>query len=252
MTNKPTKAGDGPAVENHTQCCPASKWAAVVDDVGIPAPQRKVQVSVLKAQAGVPAGHTLFRDYSPKSDVALSDDEVVDLADGNVFYSRADCSAPPQGDCSGRPKLAWFVDDHHEVTLRPDQTGKALRELFQLSHGSCLLRDYESPVDEPLGSDAKIRFKDGPVLITRCEGHEGSVSVTIIVEGTPHEWSKRTITHEEVVKLEVPEYPQNPPFTYAVTYKCGPSNKPEGILAPGASVKVKEGMIFNVSETGQS
>ena len=28
--------------------------------------------------------------------------------------------------------------------------------------------------------------------------------------------------------------------------------KPEGILSPGASVKVKEGMIFNVSETGQS
>nr|WP_306919766.1 multiubiquitin domain-containing protein [Rhizobium mesoamericanum] len=32
----------------------------------------------------------------------------------------------------------------------------------------------------------------------------------------------------------------------------GQGNKPEGTLAPGASVKVKEGMIFSVSETGQS
>lgn len=77
-------------------------------------------------------------------------------------------------------------------------------------------------------------------------------TVTIIVEGTAHEWTKGEITYEEVVKLEVPEYPQNPPFTYSVKYKRGQGNKPEGILAPGAAVKVKNEMIFNVSETGQS
>lgn len=77
-------------------------------------------------------------------------------------------------------------------------------------------------------------------------------TVTIIVEGTAHEWPKEMITYAEVVTLEVPTYPQHPEITYSVTYKRGHGNKPEGILAPGASVKVKEGMIFNVSETGQS
>ena len=38
----------------------------------------------------------------------------------------------------------------------------------------------------------------------------------------------------------------------SVTYKRGQGSKPEGTLVPGASVKVKEGMVFNVSETGQS
>ena len=76
--------------------------------------------------------------------------------------------------------------------------------------------------------------------------------VTIIVEGTPHEWPKGKITYDEVVTLEVSDYPQHPDITYSVKYKRGHGNKPEGILAPGASVKVKEGMIFNVSETGQS
>ena len=76
---------------------------------------------------------------------------------------------------------------------------------------------------------------------------------TIIVEGTPHEWPRgEDITYAQVVTLEVPDYLQHPEVTYAVKYKHGPRNKPEGILSPGASVKVREGMIFSVSETGQS
>jgi len=74
--------------------------------------------------------------------------------------------------------------------------------------------------------------------------------VTIIVEGTPHEWPKDEITYEEVITLEVPDYSSD--ITYSVGFERGKGNKPEGSLSPGASVKVKEGMIFRVSETGQS
>ena len=77
-------------------------------------------------------------------------------------------------------------------------------------------------------------------------------SVTIIVEGTPHEWPKGDISYVEVVTLEVPDYAQHPEITYSVTYKRGHGNKPEGTLAPGASVRVKDGMRISVSETGQS
>lgn len=76
--------------------------------------------------------------------------------------------------------------------------------------------------------------------------------VTIVVEGTPHEWQKGEISYAELVSLEVPGYPQHPEVTYSVTYQRGHGNKPEGILPPGATVKVKDGMVFNVSETGQS
>ncbi len=81
---------------------------------------------------------------------------------------------------------------------------------------------------------------------------ETKKTVTIIIEGTPHEWPKGEITYAEVVTLEDPTYPQHPEITYTVKYKNGHGNKPEGILPPGASVKVKEGMIFSVSATGQS
>lgn len=76
--------------------------------------------------------------------------------------------------------------------------------------------------------------------------------VTIVVEGAPHEWPKDEISYAEVVTLEVPDHAQHPEITYSVSYKNGHGNKPEGILVPGASVKAKEGMVFYVSETGQS
>lgn len=80
-----------------------------------------------------------------------------------------------------------------------------------------------------------------------------SKTVTIVVEGTQHEWPKNSdITYAQVVTLEVPDYPEHQEITYAITYRNGHGNKPEGVLAPGGSVKVKEGMVFNVSESGQS
>ncbi len=80
---------------------------------------------------------------------------------------------------------------------------------------------------------------------------ENKKLVTIIVEATPHQWAKEKISYAEVVALEVPNYAQNPAIKYSVTYSKGHSNK-EGILDPGGSVEVKEGMVFNVSTTGQS
>lgn len=78
-------------------------------------------------------------------------------------------------------------------------------------------------------------------------------TVTIVIDGTPHEVPKKDeLTYVEVVTLADPTYPQHPETTYSVTYTRGHGNKPEGILAPGGSVKVKEGMSFVVDRTGQS
>lgn len=77
-------------------------------------------------------------------------------------------------------------------------------------------------------------------------------SVTIIVNASPHQWPKDEITYAEVVTLGYPDFPQHPEITYSVKFKKGHGNSPEGILVPGGDVKTKEGMVFNVSPTGQS
>ena len=82
---------------------------------------------------------------------------------------------------------------------------------------------------------------------------EQDKTVTVVVDGTPHQVPKSEyITYAAVVTLAYPDYPQHPEITYSVTYTRGPSEKPEGILNPGESVKVKEGMSFRVNRTGQS
>ena len=82
---------------------------------------------------------------------------------------------------------------------------------------------------------------------------EQEKTITIVVDGTPHQVPKNEyITYAAVVTLAYPDYPQHPEITYSVTYMRGHGNKPEGILNPGESVKVKEGMAFCVNRTGQS
>ena len=47
-------------------------------------------------------------------------------------------------------------------------------------------------------------------------------TVTIVVDGTPHEVPKKEdITYAEVVTLAYPDYPQHPEITYSVTYTRG-------------------------------
>lgn len=86
-----------------------------------------------------------------------------------------------------------------------------------------------------------------------AEHEKKEKTVTIIVDGTAYEVPKKEdITYDEVVALAYPDYAQHPEITYSVTYTRGHGNKPEGILAPGGSVKVKDEMEFRVNRTGQS
>jgi hypothetical protein len=76
--------------------------------------------------------------------------------------------------------------------------------------------------------------------------------ITVVINATPHSVEKEEISYTEVVTLAFSDYPQHPERTYAVTYERGLGHKPAGILSPGESVKVKDGMIFYVKYTGQS
>lgn len=76
--------------------------------------------------------------------------------------------------------------------------------------------------------------------------------VTIFVNGRPRQVEKAELAFEEVVRLAFPNATFGPDTEYTVTYSKGHSNKPTGTLTVGQTVKVKEGMIFNVTETNKS
>ena len=74
--------------------------------------------------------------------------------------------------------------------------------------------------------------------------------ITIIVNAQPHKVSKGELSFAEVVALSGLPGGQNIVFT--LTYRRGHGNKPEGSLVEGETVKVKEGMIFNVTATDKT
>lgn len=127
-------------------------------------------------------------------------------------------------------------------------TGEALYALGGEGKHKELFREVDgNKEDQPIPRDNTV------IHLKEDEHFYSEKAVTIIVEGTPHLWPQgEKISYAQVVTLEVPDYAKHPEITYSVTYEKGPEKKPEGPLAPGASVKVKEGMIFHVSETGQS
>jgi len=76
--------------------------------------------------------------------------------------------------------------------------------------------------------------------------------VDILVNGTPEQVKKGEVSYKEIVTFAFPDFPEHPERSYSVKYKHGPAEKPEGILAPDAKVKVRENMRFDVTFTGQS
>ena len=82
--------------------------------------------------------------------------------------------------------------------------------------------------------------------------NEHSKQFTIVINGREKIVAQRELSFTELVGLAF----NNPPTTgntiYTITYRRGEGNKPEGTLVEGESVKVKDGMIFNVTATDKS
>ena len=208
MTQSIQKEGrsDAPA-EHDKPCHPLAKWAAKVEDQYTASPSRVVKVLVLKEQANIPPECVLIRDYDGEGDVALKNEEEIDLGQGNVFYAVPADEVPAA--CAGHkgPKLAFFVDDRPEETQRADQTGKTLRDLFGFTPEVLLFRDYESPIDQLIGLEDKANFHDGCVFYTRRKHHH----LKIFVNDKPFTEDngvKEDMTGTDIAKL-VFDDPQN-------------------------------------------
>lgn len=184
-------------IQNQNNTKPGhAKWFGLINDIIIPLPGRRVAATVIRAQASIAPGDVLFRDHDASKDEIIGEQADVDLGLGNVFYSDK-CGCEGGGsECEAPAKLAFSVDDRPEVTLRADQSGKLLRDLFEIGADRRLFRDLESPVDEPITDDEQISFGDGPVFITRVVAE-----YCIDIEGTTYPWKTPAITVAEIRAL---------------------------------------------------
>lgn len=81
---------------------------------------------------------------------------------------------------------------------------------------------------------------------------EQDKNVTVVVNGREKVVLKDELSFHEVVALAFDNPPTNSNTLFTITYRRGHGDKPEGTLVEGATVKVKKGMIFNVTATDKS
>jgi hypothetical protein len=80
----------------------------------------------------------------------------------------------------------------------------------------------------------------------------GHGRVTIIVNGRRHTVEKHEASFAEIVDLAFPGQVQGGNIMFTITFKRGHGDKPEGTLVEGDTVRLKDGMIFNVARTDKS
>lgn len=84
---------------------------------------------------------------------------------------------------------------------------------------------------------------------TKTKGREREF--TIVVNGREKVITDDELSFDEVVGL-ADGLPSGPLICYTITFRRGRGNKPEGTLVEGETVRVKDGMIFNVTATDKS
>ena len=75
---------------------------------------------------------------------------------------------------------------------------------------------------------------------------------TIIVNGREKVVISKRLSFTEIITLAFDPPPTGEFIVFTVTYRRGHGNKPEGTLVEGETIKIKDGMIFNVTATDKS
>jgi len=84
------------------------------------------------------------------------------------------------------------------------------------------------------------------------EGQGHNKDFTIIVNGRQKVVTAKEMSFGEIVALAFDNPPTGTNIVFTVTYRRGEDNKPEGTMVEGETVKIKDGMIFNVTATDKS
>ena len=146
----------------------------------------------------------------------------------------------------------------HEVRIHIDQkryespnptTGASLYQLADVAPGMDLFREVTGDREDP-----EVPNAPEPIHLREDEHfHTGKPrTYRIYVNGQEKTVTTKIVSYEQIVKLAFPNPPTGQNILFTVGYEDGPHSNPSGSLMPGGKVKVKDGMIFNVTPTDKS
>lgn len=153
-----------------------------------------------------------------------------------------------QQEVKGKHAMRIHIDEKRYESPNPT-TGEALYKLGNVAPGLELYREVTGDREDP-------PIENGPETVHLREDehfHSGPPKeFTIIINGRKKEVSTKTLSFDQIVALAFNPVPVGPNVMFTITYRKGPHQNPEGTLTEGATVKIKDGMIFDVTETNKS
>ncbi len=75
---------------------------------------------------------------------------------------------------------------------------------------------------------------------------------TIIVNGQQKVVTADELSFDQIIDLAFDPSQRGPQIEFTVDFRKGEDKKPKGSLVQGQTVKIKDGMIFNVTRTDKS
>lgn len=76
--------------------------------------------------------------------------------------------------------------------------------------------------------------------------------IVIIVNGQEKTYEGKEIGYKDVIILAFDKFEDNPLIVYTIDYMKGENSNKEGTMESGDTVKIKPGMIFDVTRTDKS
>lgn len=111
-----------------------------------------------------------------------------------------------------------------------------------------LVQERSEHPDHVFGDEDDVRL-DGDGLerfVTRPR------VITIYINGTAKSVTAKRLSYEDLVRLAFENPPTGPEVQFTITYSNGPEGQTSGAVTPGNSVKIKNGMEFDVTPTNRS
>jgi hypothetical protein len=151
-------------------------------------------------------------------------------------------------------------ESNHEIRIHIDRqqkespnptSGDALYALGKVQHGHDLYREVHGDKEDEL-----IHKNNEPVHLTADEHFYSAEAqkkeITIIENGRQKVTPKRKLSFADLVAFAFDPVATGPNILFTITFRHGPHANPEGTLVAGGTVKIKDGMIFNVTQTDKS
>jgi len=149
------------------------------------------------------------------------------------------------------PQMIYIEIDARGLSVPRSATGQDLYRLANAPPHAALYREVDGAAPDQLVANSP----DAIPLRDRERFHLGEPpqrGYVIVVNARKKNVEQGKLSFMQVVALAFDPVPDGPYWVFTVSYRNGPPSNPEGSMTESEFVRIKNGMIFNVTATDRS